>query len=69
MIDTEVAQGILSVVRAARLMGAEVILVGIRPEVVETIVSLGVNLGELPTYRDLADALQGATSLSELLYS
>lgn len=69
MIDSEVAQGILSVVRAARLMGAEVILVGIRPEVAETIVGLGVSLGELPTYRDLADALQGATSLPELVYS
>lgn len=68
MIDTVVAQGILSVVRAARLMGAEVILVGIRPEVAETIVSLGVNLNELPTYRDLADALQGDNSLNGVWY-
>jgi rsbT co-antagonist protein RsbR len=68
MIDTVVAQGILSVVRAARLMGAEVILVGIRPEVAETIVSLGVNLNELPTYRDLADALQGDNSFHGVWY-
>jgi rsbT co-antagonist protein RsbR len=57
VVDTQVAQGVLSVVRATRLMGADAILVGIRPEVAQTIVSLGLDLRGVRTYADLQTAL------------
>ncbi|MFL5807642.1 MAG: STAS domain-containing protein [Roseiflexaceae bacterium] len=57
LVDRAVAQGILMVVRAARLLGAEVMMVGIRPEVAQALVELGLELRGLRTYRDLASAL------------
>lgn len=44
LVDTQVAKGLLQVVQAAQLLGTEVILVGIRPEVAQTIVGLGMPL-------------------------
>jgi rsbT co-antagonist protein RsbR len=44
IIDTEVAQTLLRVVQAARLLGTVVMLVGIRPEIAQTLVSLGISL-------------------------
>jgi rsbT co-antagonist protein RsbR len=58
VVDTIVAKGILAVVQAARLLGADVMLVGIRPEVAQTIVGHGMDLEGLRTYRDLAGALE-----------
>jgi rsbT co-antagonist protein RsbR len=58
VVDTQVAQGILSVVSATRLMGADSILVGIRPEVAQTIVGLGLDLSSVRTYADLQTALR-----------
>ena len=60
VVDSPVAQGILAVVQAARLLGAEVMLVGIRPEAAQAIVALGLDLHDLRTYRDLASALRSA---------
>ncbi|MFL5801241.1 MAG: STAS domain-containing protein [Roseiflexaceae bacterium] len=57
IVDTQVAQGLLAVVQAARLLGVEVRLVGIRPEVAQTIVGLGLDLARMRTYRDLRTAL------------
>ena len=57
VVDSQVAQGLLAVVQAARLLGAEVILVGIRPEVAQAIVGLGLQLSGLRTYSDLQSAL------------
>jgi rsbT co-antagonist protein RsbR len=57
IVDTQVAQGLLAVVEAAGLLGVEVRLVGIRPEVAQTIVGLGLNLERMRTYRDLRTAL------------
>jgi rsbT co-antagonist protein RsbR len=57
MIDSQAAQGILQVVQATSLLGARVLLVGIRPEVAQAVVALGLDLGELSTYRDLQTAL------------
>jgi rsbT co-antagonist protein RsbR len=57
VIDTQVAQGLIRVVQAARLLGAEVILVGIRPEVAQAIVGLGIDLDGMRTHSDLHNAL------------
>jgi len=57
MVDTHVAQGLLAVVQAARLLGARVMMVGIRPEVAQSIVSLGLNLHGMDTASDLQSAL------------
>ncbi len=57
LVDSQVAQGLMLVVQAARLLGTEVLLVGIRPEVAQAIVGLGVNLLGLRTYNDLQSAL------------
>jgi rsbT co-antagonist protein RsbR len=56
IVDNQVAQGILNVVQAARLLGTEVILVGIRPEVAQAILGLGLNL-PVRTFSDLQAAL------------
>ncbi len=58
VIDSQVAAGILRLVQAARLLGAEVMLVGVRPEVAQAIVGLGLDLGEMPAYSDLHTALR-----------
>jgi rsbT co-antagonist protein RsbR len=56
-VDTLVAQHLLKTVSAARLMGAECIISGIRPQIAQTIVHLGVDLGNVVTKATLADAL------------
>jgi rsbT co-antagonist protein RsbR len=55
-VDTLVAQHLLKTVAAARLMGAECIISGIRPQIAQTIVHLGVDLGDVITKSTLADA-------------
>ena len=55
-VDTLVAQHLLKTVAAARLMGADCIISGIRPQIAQTIVHLGVELGEVITKATLADA-------------
>lgn len=57
LVDSQVAQGLMAVVQAARLLGTKVHLVGIRPEVAQAIVSLGLNLAGLQTYNNLQSAL------------
>jgi rsbT co-antagonist protein RsbR len=57
-VDTEVAQHLLKTVVAARLMGAECIISGIRPQIAQTIVALGIEFGDIPTKASLADALR-----------
>jgi rsbT co-antagonist protein RsbR len=59
-VDTLTAQHLLKTVTAARLMGAECIISGIRPQIAQTIVHLGVDLGEVPTKATLADAFRAA---------
>ena len=56
-VDTEVAQHLLKTVVAARLMGAECTISGIRPQIAQTIVALGIEFGDIPTKANLADAL------------
>ena len=59
-VDTLVAQHLLKTVAAARLMGADCIISGIRPQIAQTIVHLGVNLEDVITKATLADAFQVA---------
>jgi rsbT co-antagonist protein RsbR len=63
-VDTEVAQHLLKTVSAARLLGAECIISGIRPQVAQTIVSLGIEFGDIATKATLADALAHALNRS-----
>jgi rsbT co-antagonist protein RsbR len=55
-VDTLVAQHLLKTAMAARLMGAECIISGIRPQIAQTMVQLGIDLGEVATRATLADA-------------
>jgi len=57
-VDTLVAQHLLKTVAAARLMGAECIISGIRPQIAATIVHLGVDLNSVVTKATLADAFR-----------
>ncbi|MFD4127431.1 STAS domain-containing protein [Streptomyces globisporus] len=59
-VDTEVAQHLLKTVVAARLMGAECTISGIRPQIAQTIVALGIDFGDIVTKATLADALRHA---------
>jgi rsbT co-antagonist protein RsbR len=56
-VDTLVAQHLLKTVTALRLMGAECIVSGVRPQIAQTIVHLGVDLQGVITKATLADAL------------
>jgi rsbT co-antagonist protein RsbR len=57
-VDTLVAQHLLKTVAAARLMGADCIISGVRPQIAQTIVHLGVDLGDVVTKATLADAFR-----------
>lgn len=57
-VDTLVAQHLIKTVAAARLMGAECIISGIRPQIAQTIVHLGITLSDVPTRATLADAFR-----------
>jgi rsbT co-antagonist protein RsbR len=59
-VDTLTAQHLIKTVTAARLMGAECIISGIRPQIAQTIVHLGVELGDVVTKATLADAFAAA---------
>jgi rsbT co-antagonist protein RsbR len=63
-VDTLVAQHLLKTITAARLMGAECILSGIRPQIAQTIVHLGINLEDVITKARLADAFRLALERS-----
>lgn len=56
-IDTEVARGLIAIAQAVRLLGASISLIGIRPEVAQTIVALGVSFDEFHSYANLQTAL------------
>ena len=65
-VDTEVAQHLLKTVMAARLLGAKCTICGIRPQIAHTIVSLGIEFGDIATKASLADALAYAFADSGL---
>lgn len=68
-VDTEVAQHLLKTVVAARLMGAECTISGIRPQIAQTIVALGIDFGDIVTKATLADALRHALRRSGVTLS
>jgi rsbT co-antagonist protein RsbR len=57
-VDTLVAQHLIKTVAAARLMGADCIISGIRPQIAQTIIHIGVDLGNVQTKATLAGAFQ-----------
>lgn len=59
-VDTLVAQHLMKTVAAARLMGADCLISGIRPQIAQTIVQLGIDLGHVHTKASLADAFRMA---------
>ncbi len=61
LIDTHVAQGLSGLIQGLRLLGAEVAIVGVRPEVAQTIVGLGIQLRGVSVFSDLGSALRDAT--------
>jgi len=65
-VDSLVAQHLIKTVAATRLMGAECIISGIRPEIAQTIVHLGIDLSNINTKASLAHALRTAFKMTRL---
>lgn len=65
-VDSLVAQHLIKTVSATRLMGAECIISGIRPEIAQTVVHLGIDLSNIITKASLASALKYAFTLLQL---
>jgi len=57
IVDTQVAQGLIQIVQATRLLGTEVVVVGVRPEVAQAIVGLGLNLSSITTQSTLESGI------------
>jgi rsbT co-antagonist protein RsbR len=65
-VDSLVAQHLIKTVSATRLMGAECIISGIRPEIAQTVVHLGIDLSHIITKASLASALRTAFNMLQL---
>jgi len=65
-VDSLVAQHLIKTVSATRLMGAECIISGIRPEIAQTVVHLGIDLSTVITKATLASALKAAFNMLQL---
>src|SRR6187401_441213 len=66
VVDTAVANHLIKMTKAARLMGCEAIVSGVSAQVAETIVELGIEIGEMKTTGNLKDALKLAFRLGEV---
>lgn len=66
MVDTLVAQHLMKAIGATRLMGAECIVSGIRPEIANTIMNLGLDLAKVNTKSSMARALRDAFTMLDL---
>ncbi len=64
VMDTATADYFLRMARSVRLLGAECLLTGINPSIAQTIVHMGVDLGDIRTYRDLRSALASLASFA-----
>lgn len=60
VVDSQVAQGLINVVQAARLLGAKALLVGVRPEVAQALVTLGIDLNQVTTCGTLQEGIAQA---------
>lgn len=60
LIDTQIANALIRAANAARLLGAQVILTGIKPEVAQTLVGLGINLDAIMTHSTLQRGIEHA---------
>ncbi|WP_240377435.1 STAS domain-containing protein [Bacillus piscicola] len=65
VVDTMVAHHIIQAAEAIRLVGAECILVGIRPEIAQTIVNLGIDLGKLQTKSTLQQGIEAGLQMTQ----
>lgn len=65
-VDSLVAQHLIKTVAATRLMGAECIISGIRPEIAQTVVHLGIDLSQIITKASLASALKTAFNIMQI---
>lgn len=65
-VDSLVAQHLIKTINATRLMGAECIISGIRPEIAQTVVHLGIDLSNIVTKASLASALRYAFAMTRL---
>lgn len=68
-VDTLVAQHLLKTISAARLMGVDCVISGVRPQIAQTIVHLGVELADVTTKANLADAFKLALTKLGLMVS
>ncbi|MEM8536092.1 MAG: STAS domain-containing protein, partial [Chloroflexota bacterium] len=57
VVDTQVAQGLIQAAQAAQLLGARVVLTGIRPEIAQTLVGLGIDLSTIVTHSTLQSGI------------
>jgi rsbT co-antagonist protein RsbR len=65
IIDTQVANAFIRAAHAAKLLGAQVLLTGIRPEVAQTLVGLGIDLSNIITCSSLQRGIAQATSMQK----
>jgi PAS domain S-box-containing protein len=66
LVDTQVAKSLIVAAQAVRLLGARIVLTGIRPEVAQTLVGLGADLGDIVTHGTLQSGIAYATSAPRL---
>jgi len=64
LVDTQVAKSLITSAQAVRLLGARIVLTGIRPEVAQTLVGLGLDLGDIVTHSTLQSGIAYATMQS-----
>jgi rsbT co-antagonist protein RsbR len=65
VVDTMVAHHIIQASEAVRLVGAKCLLVGIRPEIAQTIVNLGIDLSQLTTKNSLQKGIEYALEMTD----
>ncbi|MTH55167.1 STAS domain-containing protein [Bacillus mangrovi] len=65
VVDTMVAHHIIQASEAVRLVGAKCLLVGIRPEIAQTIVNLGINLNQITTKNSLQKGIEAALEMTD----
>ncbi len=65
VVDSSVASHLVKTIESVKLLGADCVIAGIRPEVARTVVALGIDLPTIQTYSNLAEALKGVGVASD----